>query len=263
MTAGRRSISEEQWRDLLVNGDRAGRILQWLFRRLPSSPRCKQCFAPFGGIGGKFVGAAGFRPSRKNPRLCAHCLEELPLGGAEVDIAVLFADVRGSTTKGEQLSPSEFAALMNRFYRSATDVLVMRGALVDKMIGDEVMALFIPGFTGHNYRARAVEAAVELLRAVGFAPGKEAWLPVGIGIHSGVAFVGNVGDGEVTDFTALGDTVNTAARLQGQAGPGEIAMSETIYQEVAANYPNLERQVVALRGRAEPLVVRMLKPTAL
>src|SRR5688572_7338974 len=88
------------WEDLLVDGHEPVRRAQRLFRRLPSAPRCKLCQNPFHGIGGKLVGLAGFKPSRKNPNLCAECCEGLPPGGLEIDLAVVFADVRGSTGMG-------------------------------------------------------------------------------------------------------------------------------------------------------------------
>ena len=186
----------------------------------------------------------------------------MPPGGAEVDIAVLFADVRGSTGIAERLGASAFAALMNRFYRAATDVLVAHDAIIDKMVGDEVMALFIPGFCGPEYRRAAAQAGEALVRAMGYGGAGEPWLPLGVGVHAGIAFVGNVGGGGITDFTALGDTVNSAARLQGEAKGGEVVLSEAAYQAVAANYPDLERRELTLRGRDEPMAVRILRPGA-
>ena len=144
----------------------------------------------------------------------------LPPGGAEVDIAVLFADVRGSTELGEGMGAGEFAAMLNRFYHTASHALLDHKAMIDKMVGDEVMALFIQGPTGADYRTQAVLGAVELMRGLGYGRG-EPTLPVGIGVHAGPAYVGKVGTSEVHDFTALGDTVNTAARLQAEAGPGD------------------------------------------
>lgn len=176
-----------------------------------------------------------------------------------MDIAILFADVRGSTGLGERLGPSAYAALLNRFYKVATGVLIAHDAIIDKMIGDEVMALFIPGFCGFEYRRSAVQASEALVRAMGYGGTGEPWLPVGVGVHAGLAFVGNVGGAGVTDFTALGDTVNTAARLQGEAAAGEVVLSETVYQEVAERFPDLEQRVVTLRGRQEPLAVRILR----
>ena len=129
---------------------------------------------------------------------------------------MIFADVRGSTSLAEQVGPAEFAGLMNRFYAVAMNALIPQRAVIDKMIGDEVMAFFAPAFQ-KDAQAAAMKAAVGILRGVGYGSGREPWLAVGIGINSGQAYVGKVGTGEVNDFTALGDTVNTAARLQGHA----------------------------------------------
>jgi adenylate cyclase len=183
----------------------------------------------------------------------------MPPGGAEVDIAVLFADVRGSTHLGEGMNPTAFAALLNRFYDAATSVLLAHDAVIDKMVGDEVMALFIPGYCGAHYRREAADASVDLLRELGYAEGKEPWLPVGVGVHAGLAFVGTVGGSGVFDFTALGDTVNTAARLQAEAKAGEVVWSDVVYAEVAERYPSVERRALTLRGRDESLNVRVLQ----
>ncbi|MCI0873375.1 MAG: adenylate/guanylate cyclase domain-containing protein [Chloroflexi bacterium] len=133
---------------------------------------------------------------------------------------MMFADIRGSTSIAEKVGPAEFANLLNRFYEVTTKSLLLQNAVVDKMIGDEVMAFFVPAFEKET-QAAALRAAVAILRRVGYRPGKEPWLPVGIGINFGEAYVGKVGTGEVNDFTALGDTVNTAARLQSHAKAGE------------------------------------------
>src|SRR5688500_16767835 len=104
------------WHKLLVDGQERTLRAQRIFRRFPSGPRCTPCQNPFRGIGGKMVGVMGFKPSRKNPNLCARCCDGLGPGGLELDIAVVFADVRGSTGLGESLSPSEFANRINHFY---------------------------------------------------------------------------------------------------------------------------------------------------
>lgn len=96
---------EARWRTLLLEGHKM-RMVHALFRHLPSEPRCKLCYNPFGGIGGKLVGLFGFTPSPKNPNLCQQCCGGLPRGGAEVDIAILFADVRNSMAIGERLEPT-------------------------------------------------------------------------------------------------------------------------------------------------------------
>jgi adenylate cyclase len=250
---------EATYRRELTEGHRPMRIMRGIFRLLPHEPRCKLCNNPFAGIGGKLVAPFGFRPSRKNPNLCRRCCDTLPPGGAEVDIAILFADVRGATELGERMGSSDYVALLNRYYAAATQVLIRHDAIVDKLIGDEVMALFIPGFCGQQYRRRAVDAALDLLAALGYGADKTPWLPVGVGIHAGMAFVGNVGPSAMMDFTALGDAVNTAARLQGAAQAGEIIISERVYEEMPERFPNLSQRELALRGKEEPVQVRVIR----
>ena len=183
----------------------------------------------------------------------------LPPGGAEIDIAVLFADVRGSTELGESMGAGAFAAMLNRFYQAASHALLEHKAMIDKMVGDEVMALFIKGPTGPDYRKDAVRSAVDLMREMGYGRG-EPWLAVGIGVHAGPAYVGKVGTSEIHDFTALGDTVNTAARLQAEAQPGEVIIGEELYADVASEFPGLEKRELNVKGKAEPIAVRVLHP---
>jgi len=211
--------NDARWQKLLTEGHRPLRIAHLLFRHLPSPPRCKVCYNPFGGIGGKLVGLAGFSRSRKNPNLCARCCDILPPGGAEIDIAVLFADVRGSTALGEHLEPSAYAALMNRFYRAATEVLVRHDAIIDKLIGDAVMALFIPGICGPQYRRRAVEAALALLDTIGPGRSDAPQLPIGAAVNSGLTYVGNVGSDTIMKICADPDTKPDAEGLAAALRP--------------------------------------------
>ncbi len=244
---------EAIWRDVLVNGHKH----RWAF--LPGSMRCTGCNIAMKGLGGSIVRAtSGIRQSRKNPNFCNLCDDALPHGGAEVDIAVLFADVRGSTGLAEKLGPSAFADLLNRFYAAASQALLPLNAMIDKMVGDEVVAIFFPN-TGPRYRANAVHAAERLLRLVGFGSSGGGWIPVGIGVNAGIAFAGRIGSGEVHDFTALGDTVNAGARLQAQAQAGEIVMSEELYREVEREHPGLARRTFDIRGREATLDGRVLK----
>src|SRR5690606_6627366 len=154
-------------------------------------------------------------PWEKNPRYCRGCYQALDRhhGGAEIEVSMLFADVRGSTGLAERMSARAFSDLLNRFYEVAAAVLVSREAVVDKFVGDEVVGLFIPGMAGHDHAARAIDAAEALLEETGHGPADGPWIPVGAAVHTGVAFVGSVGEGGITDFTALGDAVNTTARL--------------------------------------------------
>ena len=247
----RRMTKPLNWQALLVDGYEPLRKGQRIFRRLPHDPRCKFCQSPFGGFGGKLVGLMGRKPSRKNPNLCQYCFDHLPSGGIEIDIGVVFADVRGSTALGETSSATDFAGRLNRFYASATEVLIHHDGLVDKLIGDEVMALFIPGMAGPDYRRKAALAAVDLAVAVGD-------LPVGVAAYAGVAFVGNVGSGTVMDFTALGDAVNIGARLQSHASTGEVVLAAELYALVQAEHPGARPDRIDVRGREVSVDVAVL-----
>jgi adenylate cyclase len=247
--AGRETqFSSQQWRTLLTEGHARLVKARNVFRYLPSAPRCKVCNNPFGGPAGHLLAAAGFRPSRKNPNLCTRCCDALPPGGAEVDVAVLFADVRGSTRLGEHAGAADFAALLNRFYLAATRALLRHDAVIDKLIGDEVMAIFVRGISGPEYRRRAVQAGIDLLRAVGYGTPDGPWLQLGAAVNAGIAYVGNVG-AAVVDFTALGDTVNVAARLQQHAAAGELIVARGVADELTAH---ARPRIFQLTGREQP-----------
>lgn len=239
------------WEALLVDGYEPLKVAQRIFRRLPHDPRCKLCQNPFGGLGGTLVGLFGRRPSRKSPSLCQFCFDHLPPGGIEIDIGVVFADVRASTALGEQSNATAFAERLNGFYATATRVIIHNDGIVDKLIGDEVMGLFIQGVAGAEYRRKAAIAALELASKV-------TDLSIGVAANAGVAFVGNVGSESVLDFTALGDAVNVGARLQAHASPGEVVLSASLYPLIESEYPAVRFDRVAVRGRSQPVDVAIL-----
>jgi adenylate cyclase len=170
----------------------------------------------------------------------------------------MFADVRGSTGLAEQLPPGEFGQLLTRFWGSAARVVDRWDGIVDKFVGDEAVALFIPGFAGEDHAARAVKAARELLMETGHGNG-EPWIPVGIGVHTGLSYVGYIGEGDALDFTALGDTVNIAARLTSMAKAGEIVISDAAAADAELDTSGLEQRTLDLRGR-EQLVDAWVQP---
>ncbi len=250
--------SDPRWRAMLEGtggGFGSGRNI---LRHIPSSPRCKLCAAPFTGPGAPVMRMFDRGPWEKNPTICGFCFKALERerGGAEIDLTLLFADIRGSTGLGESMGAASFHRLMGRFYREMTRVLVANDAVVDKFVGDEVVALFIPALAGPGHAGRAVETAREMLKATGHGDGAGPWAPLGIGIHTGPAYVGTVGD-TVTDFTALGDTVNVTARLASAAAGGEILVSADA-SKLAGLQPDLETRHLTLRGRQQSLDVRVL-----
>jgi adenylate cyclase len=211
--------------------------ISWLLRVLPHGPRCAICAAPFAGPGRWIVGPLGYRPSRKNPTVCATCVEFSPPGGMKMHTGVLFADLRGFTARSAGADPQEVSMLLRRFYRCAEDVL-FPDALIDKLIGDEVMALYLPdlkkSFSDGDVPSLMLEHARGLLRAVGYGSGEEPFVEMGIGLDLGEAFVGNIGQRALFDFTAVGDVVNTASRLQGHAAGGEILLSTRVAEGLPA-----------------------------
>jgi adenylate cyclase len=189
----------------------------------------------------------------KNPKYCAGCFRMLSQnhGGAEVDCSLLFADVRGSTALAESMSPRDFNRLMGRFHDTATDVLVDHDAIVDKFVGDAIIAIFVPSMASALHAARAVSAARALLLATGVGSSEGPWIPVGIGVNTGVAYVGSIGDSADTDMTAMGDVVNVTARLSSVADAGEILV--TTDTAAAAGLPGeLPRRSLHLKGKSAP-----------
>lgn len=195
--------------------------------------------------------------SRFNPRYCEACEIFDHPGGAEVVLTMLFADVRGSTALASKMSALEFSKLINRFYTTATDVLVKNDAMVDRLIGDEVVGLFVPGIAGPNHPRRAIQAAQSLLTLTGHHDSEGPWIPVGTGIHTGLAFVGVVGgsEGQPTDFTALGDNVNITARLASQARTGEILISDEAYTSAGLELGDVEHKQLEVKGKNESIGV--------
>ena len=219
-----------------------------IFRHLPSDPRCKMCLAPQGGLGGPVMRALGYGRYPPNPQLCNSCFRqsEKHPGGAEIEITALFADIRGSTGMAEMMSPAEYSAAVNEYVRVASRAIREPNGLVDKLLGDGIMALFIPGFVGERHAEVGIEAARAILREVA--------LPVGIGVHTGEAWVGFVGGtDQVRDFTALGDPVNVASRLGSEAAGGEILISARAASAAGLDTSVLESRRLELRGRTEPL----------
>src|SRR5215211_6522508 len=166
-------------------------------RSIPSDPRCKLCDTPFGAPGNlmRFI---GFGPSRLNRRICSgciHALEKRP-GGAEIELSFLFADVRGSTALAERMSADEFSQLMARFYGTAAHVVDRRNGIVDKYVGDQVMALFIPAFAGGDHASDAIEAALELLQETGHGEGVLLFL-LGRRAHTTLAHYTMLSDGRL------------------------------------------------------------------
>ena len=261
---------EEWWLRVLTGNDPDLPIREFrgLWRWLPSGPRCQFCNAPYHGIGAPLMRLMGKGPSRLSPHLCQQCQSyaSQQMGGAEVELTMLFADVRGSTRLAEKMPPIEFSKLISRYFAVASEILAQNFALIDRFVGDQVVGYFVPGFAGADHARKAIRSAREILRLTGHGDlsGNEVppgpWIPVGIGVHTGIAFVGSVGaEGQATDITALGDAPNTAARFSSAAKAGEILVSEEALSQAGLPSDDLEAHSLELKGKSQPVKVYVLK----
>ena len=245
------------WFWFSTNAFAVDKRLRHILRVLPHDPRCKFCNAPFQGVGAMIVRVLfGKQRSALNPRYCNLCeiaSREFP-GGAEVEMSMLFIDIRGSTALSEKMSPTEFSQVINRFYAAATKVIVEEDGLVEKLAGDEVAAFWGAGFAGPDYIKRTINVAQKLLRVM-----EQQKIPVGIGVHAGTAYFGAMGTTEgLTDISAKGEEVNTAARLASKAATGEIIVSEQALQKTDMDSSQLESRSLELKGISGLVPVRVL-----
>jgi len=245
------------WFWFSTNAFAVDKRLRHVLRVMPRDPRCKFCNAPFQGIGGMIVRALfGKRRSALNPRYCNLCeiaSQEFP-GGAEVEMSMLFADVRGSTALSETMSPTEFSQLINRFYTAATKIIIDEDGLVEKLAGDSVAAFWGAGFAGPDYVGRTIKVAQNLQKAM-----ERQNISIGIGVHSGVAYFGAMGAADgLTEISAIGDEVNLAARLASKAAAGEIIVSEQALKKAKIDGSEMEARSLELKGISEPVTVRVM-----
>lgn len=184
----------------------------------------------------------------------------IKLGGESRDIAVLFVDIRGFTTLSEALSPEQVVEMLNEYLALTTEAIFANGGTLDKFIGDATMAVFNAPVDLPDYEARAVQAALDIVHGAAKVNvrikekiGRE--VAFGVGVNCGKAVVGNIGCETRMDYTAIGDTVNTAARLEGKALGGQVVISENLRQRLNGRIITEPLGEMALKGKAEPLAV--------
>ncbi len=172
---------------------------------------------------------------------------------------IMFADLRGYTSLSETLPSSEVNALLHRFYDHCSAAVWEQDGIINKFIGDAVLAIFNFPMSRPDHVLRAVRAAIQLQKdclniqnEIGHGSETSDPIGVGIGIHTGVCAMGEVGT-SYKDFTAIGPVVNLASRIQGAAASGEILVSADVYNQVQDSFPNMPSRTLSLKGIGNPV----------
>ncbi len=184
--------------------------------------------------------------------------ESFKLGGTSQTITILFADIRGFTRLSEHAEPEKVVQLLNKYFSAMTDIIFAHGGTLDKYLGDGLMALFGAPTATPDDATNALNAAVAMQRRViGInADLREEGLPevaIGIGLHTGEAVVGYIGSERRSEYTAIGDTVNTAARLESNSQGGQILLSDAASQAAKSRYPLNPLEPIAVKNREQPV----------
>lgn len=192
-----------------------------------------------------------------NPKIIDELLGQktLELKGKRQTVTIFFMDIRGFTKLSERLPAEKVVLILNRYFDIATSVIFKHDGTVDKFVGDAVMAVFNAPTHVKNHELKAVKSAFEIQNAI------NEWgkIKVGIGIHTGEAIIGNIGSKHMMDYTAIGDTVNVAARLEGQTNAGDIVVSKEVYEKVKLTYKTRHKTKVKLKGKKSALQIYRYK----
>ena len=185
---------------------------------------------------------------------------EIKLGGELRNVAVLFIDIRGFTPLSESLPPQDVVSILNEYFALVTKVIFDHGGTLDKFIGDAAMAVFNAPVDLPDYEYRAVCTALDIVSGAAALERRlfeqhQKNVGFGIGVNLGEAVVGNIGCDFRMDYTAIGDTVNTAARLESNAKRGQILISKRLYARVKDRIVAEEIGVIPLKGKAEGIFV--------
>jgi class 3 adenylate cyclase len=224
--------------------------------------QCVICGTILEGLLSYIFRIAGIKRSLHNPNLCNRCNTHVE-DGSIVKISVLFADISSFTEKTHELGPEQIHEVTDAFLQMATNALVAHDAYVDKYIGDAVMAFFNMPIQRDDHAEQAVAAALEINAGISQLRERFALdLKTGTGIATGWARVGRLGSKYREDYTAIGDVVNMAARLEGQAQPGEILIHSEVYEKVASDFPDSPSESLWLKGFPEPVLTYYLYSAA-
>jgi adenylate cyclase len=186
--------------------------------------------------------------------------ESFKLGGVNQTITILFADIRGFTRISEHAPPEKIVGLLNRYFSAMTDIIFAHGGTLDKYLGDGLMALFGAPTTTPEDASNALNAAVAMQRRllginIELRDEGLAEVGVGIGLHTGEVTVGYIGSERRSEYTAIGDSVNTASRLESNAKGGQILISEATAKAARSRYKLHPRDPITVKNREQPVIL--------
>lgn len=254
--------NEGLWNTIFADGHPDLQKQQWLHRKLPLKPRCRMCLVPFKGIGGWIMRMRGRGQNSRNPHYCNACdkfLEAYP-GGAEIEMSILYVDIRNSTEYTQSNEAADVSRRINVFLNEATRIITDRDGFIMAFYGDCIVAAWPPGFSGENHGLKAQQAAIDLVRNKNMIDSSGEPIPVGVGVHSGNVFIGTVTalQGSFRDVSIFGSNVNLTARLASQAAASQALGSAENIIASGKEPASFSSETVELKGFAEPVAVYTL-----
>ncbi|MFZ1977588.1 MAG: adenylate/guanylate cyclase domain-containing protein [Bacteroidota bacterium] len=224
-----------------------------------NSNACIVCGTVLDGPIGRIMNMFGIRRSPQNPNICNRCSTHIEVGSI-AELTILFADLVGFTSMTNELGAQKSYDIVNSLFKKATEVLVKHDAFIDKFIGDAVLAFFNIPIHHADHTQKAIEAAIEFQDSL--QPLREEFnrdLQFRISIASGYAHVGHLGSKERKDYTAIGEVVNLASRLQAVAAPGEIVLNESAYQKTMKLYPAMLLETIYVKGFTDAVKISRIQ----
>jgi class 3 adenylate cyclase len=225
--------------------------------RIP--PYCKVCHVPIRGFRAIFSRMRGITPDATNPQFCSKC-SDVDFAPREQEITVLFCDIRNYTALSERHTPSQIVELLNQYFACVSRIIINNNGVVEKFVGDAVMCFFNAPLPVADHEAVAITTAREIRDAMQAM--KVSGVEIGIGINTGIARVGKLGSAISQAFGAIGDCVNVAARLQGEARGGEIVVAADTCRnaaDVLSSFVRRRECELVLKGKSNPVRCTVLE----
>jgi adenylate cyclase len=251
--------NEDLWRTIFSDGHPDLLKQHWWHRKLPQKPRCRLCLVPFEGIGGWIMRRRGKTRNSRNPNFCNACdkfLEAFP-GGAEIEMSMLYVDIRHSTEYAEGHLPANVSQRINDFLNQAIDIITDHDGFIMAFYGDCIVAAWPPGFCGENHGLKAQQAAIALVRNKIIVRDSGEEIPIGVGVHSGKIYISTVSalQGTFRDVSIFGSNVNLTARMAARAAASQVLGSAENIQAAGKDPDGFAHEAAELKGFTDPVEV--------